>query len=232
MSKISSSYAVGRLPRFSGRARSFVENYLRSQGFRPTLADKGSVTWVHSDGSRVRIDPAHRPGSPAANPKVSGNILSHERAHYHKIWSDGYNLLTLDDRAYVVDSKSANAHIVSKRSKNKRHLGYAIDKLPRFSGRPRSFVENRLRSQGFNPTPPVKGSVTWVHSDGSRVRIDPMHRLGSPAINPNVPRHERANYHKIWSDGRIWKIFDDRGFIVSSRSQGQREAEFLFEALY
>lgn len=128
--RISPSYAVGRLPRFSGRPRFFVENHLRSQGFssRPP-SDTGSVTWIHSDGSQVRIDPAHRPNNPKPNPNpnIPGNIMSHERAHYHKVWSDGYNLLSLDDRGYVVKLLSSNAHIPAKRSKKQREFEFLFE---------------------------------------------------------------------------------------------------------
>lgn len=118
-SHIGSNKAVGRLPRFSGRARSFVEGNLRSAGFSPSkTSSSSSVTWIHPDGSQVRIDQAHQPSSPKINTKRDGKpFMSHVRNHYHKLWTDGVNLLSLDDRGYVVDSKSANAHIPAKRHK-------------------------------------------------------------------------------------------------------------------
>jgi hypothetical protein len=130
--RISPSYAVGRLPRFSGKPRFFVENHLRSQGFSPRPATAnytGSVTWIHSDGSQVRIDPAHRLNNPKRNPNpnIPGNIMSHERAHYHKAWSDGNNLLSLDDRGYVVNPLSSNAHIPAKWSKKQREFEFLFE---------------------------------------------------------------------------------------------------------
>jgi hypothetical protein len=127
--RVGPSYAVGRLPRFSGRSRSFVEKHLRSQGFRHTSPTGGSVTWIHADGSQVRIDPAHRPTNPNPNPNpnIPGNIMSHERAHYHKLWSDGFNLLSLDDRGYVVTSNSANAHVPAKQVKKQREFEFLFE---------------------------------------------------------------------------------------------------------
>lgn len=117
-SYIGSDKAVGRLPRFSGKARSSVESKLRNAGFSPSKTSSGSsATWIHPDGSQVRIDMAHRPSSPKTNLIDGKPIMSHVRNHYHKLWSDGINLLSLDDRGYVVASKTANAHIPAKRHK-------------------------------------------------------------------------------------------------------------------
>jgi hypothetical protein len=117
-SHIGKNIAVGRLPRFSGKARSSVESKLRSEGFSLSkTSSSSSATWIHPDGSQVRIDLAHHPSNPKINPIDGKPIMSHVRNHYHKLWSDGINLLILDDRGYVVPSKSANAHILAKRHK-------------------------------------------------------------------------------------------------------------------
>lgn len=170
--RISPSYAVGRLSRFSGRSRSFVENHLRLQGFKPKPSNNTrSVTWIHLDGSQVRIDPAHRPRNPKPNPNpnIPGNIMSHERAHYHKIWSDGSNLLSLDDRGYVVDSISANAHIPAKRSQKLREFEFLFEEAP-FSAQETIYEDEetastawKCRAEGI-PCPEIH--YDWLNPKG------------------------------------------------------------------
>lgn len=53
--------------------------------------------------------------------------MSHERAHYHKVWSDGNNLLILDDRGYVVNPLSSNAHIPAKQLKKQREFEFLVE---------------------------------------------------------------------------------------------------------
>jgi RHS repeat-associated protein len=95
--------AAGRLPKFSGKPRHYVENKLREGGFTQSANDPD--TWVHADGSVVRIDPPHRPGGP---------YLSQNKEHYHKSWVDKYgNELKLDDKGRV-NSSPDRTHIIGR----------------------------------------------------------------------------------------------------------------------
>lgn len=153
-SHIGSGKAVGKLPRFSGKARSSVEAKLRNSGFSPSRISSGSsVTWIHSDGSQVRIDVAHNPGSPKINSIDGKPMMSHVRNHYHKLWSDGINLLSLDDRGYVVASKTANAHIPAKRHKESEFENSLL-----FEG---SFVQESDRTTISN-TSVLENNQRWL----------------------------------------------------------------------
>jgi hypothetical protein len=80
-----------------------VENKLREGGFTQSANDPD--TWVHADGSVVRIDPPHRPGGP---------YLSQNKEHYHKSWVDKYgNELKLDDKGRV-NSSPDRTHIIGR----------------------------------------------------------------------------------------------------------------------
>jgi RHS repeat-associated protein len=84
--------AAGRLPRFSGRSRDYVERHLRTHGFTPDATNPSH--WWHPDGSRIRIDPPHNPGRGPARGGFRGNVES----HVHKEWRDPSGIYhALDD---------------------------------------------------------------------------------------------------------------------------------------
>ena len=115
----------------------------------------------------------------------------------------------------------------------------ASHRIGKLSGLTRVAAEERLRRGGFVPESPASaGSVTWRHSDGSSVRVDPPHDG-----RRNFPSDRRTHYHKYvrietpnHPGARQPYPLSDRGRVVVGRStsahilSGQRQREAAFEA--
>jgi RHS repeat-associated protein len=72
---------VGKLPRFSGRSRDFIEKELRDAGFTPDPSK--STHWIKGR-NRVRIDDPHKPSRGPDNGGFRGDV----ETHYHKEYQD------------------------------------------------------------------------------------------------------------------------------------------------
>lgn len=116
--------AANRIGRIQGLNRQAVEQRLQAAGFRPYRDSvTGSVTWQHSDGSGVRVDPGHRP----SRGPTRGGYPSDLRVHYHKYvdYPGGTRILlndrgraipiVLDARGRQVPRHPQRAHILSGR---------------------------------------------------------------------------------------------------------------------
>jgi RHS repeat-associated protein len=100
--------AAGKLPRFSGRSRGYVERNLRARGFQPDAANPNH--WWHPDGSRVRIDPPHVPGRGPAMGGYRGDVEN----HVHKEWRDASGVFNNLDDYGRLNSDPNRTHIILK----------------------------------------------------------------------------------------------------------------------